>query len=151
MESFSDGVVAVKRPSNTIILLLISLLALGGCAQAATENWAEIRSPHFVVLTDSSEKQARHVADQFERVRSVFHVLLPNANVDPATPIVVVALKDKKGFQALEPEAYLGKGRLDLAGYFLHAPDKNYILLRLDAQGRTSIRDGLSRIHASVA
>jgi tetratricopeptide (TPR) repeat protein len=134
MQSFSDGVVAVKRTSNLFFLLLIFILALGGLAQAA-ENWVEVRSPHFVVLTDANEKQSRHVADQFERVRSVFHVLLPKANVDPAIPIVVVALKDKKGFQALEPEAYLGKGRLDLAGYFLHAADKNYILLRLDAQG----------------
>ncbi len=120
---------------NQILLLLISLLGLGGWARASSENWVEVRSPHFVVLTDSNEKQARHVADQLERVRSVFHVLLPKANVDPSSPIVVVALKDKKGFQALEPEAYLGKGRLDLAGYFLHAPDKNYVLLRLDVQG----------------
>jgi len=47
----------------------------------------------------------------------------------------VLALKDKKSFQSLEPEAYLAKGQLDLAGYFMRAPDKNYILLRLDAQG----------------
>ena len=167
METFSDGVVALRPTLNTVtgllterstrvlpirmpsglptamgkvlrnqtLLLLISLLALGGWARAATENWVEVRSPHFVVLTNSNEKQARHVADQLERVRSVFHILLPKANVDPSSPIVVVALKDKKGFQALEPEAYLGKGRLDLAGYFLHAPDKNYVLLRLDVEG----------------
>ena len=44
-------------------------------------------------------------------------------------------MKDKKAFQALEPEAYLAKGQLELAGLFLRAPDKNYVLLRLDAQG----------------
>ena len=165
MGTFSDGIVAMGRTLSTVVsqqacstrdlpknippgknaigrglhsailLLLTLLLALGGSARAATENWVEVRSPHFVVLTDSNEKQARHVADQFERVRSVFHVLFPKANVDPASPIVVVALKDKKGFRALEPEAYLGKGQLDLAGYFLHAPDKNYVLLRLDVEG----------------
>ena len=127
---------AIKKVlHNATLLVLTSLLALGGTARAATENWLEVRSPHFVVLSDSNEKQARHVADQFERVRSVFHVLFPKADVDPASPIIVVAVKDKKGFRALEPEAYLRKGQLDLAGYFLHAPDKNYVLLRLDVEG----------------
>ena len=47
----------------------------------------------------------------------------------------MLALKDRKAFQALEPEVYLAKGQIDLAGLFMRAPDKNYILLRLDAQG----------------
>jgi len=49
--------------------------------------------------------------------------------------VVVLAIKDKKDFQSLEPEAYLEKGQLDLAGLFLRARDKNYALMRLDAQG----------------
>jgi len=102
---------------------------------AKTDEWMEVRTPHFVVVTNASEKQARHVADQFERMRFVFHKAFPNAHVDPGSPIVVLALKDKKGFQALEPEAYLAKGQLQLAGLFLRAPDKNYVLLRLDAEG----------------
>ena len=61
--------------------------------------------------------------------------MFPQAHVDPGTPIVVLAVKDKKDFQSLEPEAYLAKGQLELAGLFLRAPDKNYVLLRLDAQG----------------
>ncbi len=114
------------------VLLLASTCSTG--ARDANENWVEVRSPHFVVLTDAGEKQGRRIADQFERVRSVFHVLFPKANVDPASPIVVIAVKDKKGFQALEPEAYLAKGQLDIAGFFLRAPEKNYILLRLDVE-----------------
>jgi Tfp pilus assembly protein PilF len=95
----------------------------------------EVRSTHFIVLSDSSEKHARHVADQFERMRFVFHTVFPHSNVDPGTPIIVLAVKDKKDFEGLEPEAYLAKGQLELAGLFLRAPDKNYILLRLDAEG----------------
>ena len=53
----------------------------------------------------------------------------------PDPPVIVLALKDKKAMQALLPEAYLAKGSLGLAGLFLRAPDKNYILVRLDAQG----------------
>jgi tetratricopeptide (TPR) repeat protein len=121
--------------SKQVILSLVLISALLGWARDPNENWVEVRSPHFTVLTDSNEKQGRHIADQFERVRSVFHVLFPKANVDLASPIIVIAVKDKKGFQALEPEDYLGKGRLNLAGLFVRTLDKNYVLLRLDVQG----------------
>ncbi len=116
-----------------LCILLVSLL-LAPLAHAGTEQWAEVRSPHFVVMTDSNAKQAVHLADQFERMRAVFHSLFPKARVDEPSPIVVIAVKDRKGFEALEPAAYLAKGQLTLAGLFLRGNDKNYILLRLDAQ-----------------
>jgi tetratricopeptide (TPR) repeat protein len=104
-------------------------------ASDPNNNWLQVQSPHFVVLTDSNEKQARRIAGQFEEMRSVFHVLFPNGASDTGSPITVLAFKDRKGFQILEPQAYLAKGQLNLAGLFLQAPDKNYILLRLDTDG----------------
>jgi tetratricopeptide (TPR) repeat protein len=117
-------------------LLLVLLLTIAAViASAKTDSWLQVRTPHFIVLTNSNEKQGRHIADQFERMRAVFHKRFPNAHVDPGSPIIVIAVKDKKDFQALEPEAYLAKGQIQLAGLFLRAPDKNYVLLRLDAEG----------------
>ncbi len=104
-------------------------------ASVAPTTWTEVRSPHFIVLTNSGERDGRHVAGQFERMRSVFHKLLPGADSDNDPPITVLALKDRKSLQSIEPESYLAKGSLDLAGMFLRTPDKNYILLRLDTQG----------------
>jgi hypothetical protein len=59
-----------------IFLLLSLLAALVASARDQPENWLEVRSPHFIVLSDSSEKQARHVADQFERVCLVVRNLI---------------------------------------------------------------------------
>jgi len=116
-------------------IVFTALLALTSHATfAATDPWVEVRSNHFQVLTDSNEKQARHILDQFERMRWMFQTLFPKVNVDPAAPIVVLATKNEKGFQAIEPEAYLAKGQLKIAGYFMQAQDKNYILMRLDAE-----------------
>ncbi|MGA2808932.1 MAG: tetratricopeptide repeat protein [Terracidiphilus sp.] len=110
------------------------LLAVFFCpALRAAESWIELRSPHFTVLTDSNEKQARHIADQFERMRWVFQTMYPKVNVDPPQPIVVLAARDQKSFATLEPAAYLAKGQIKLGGLFLQAPDTNYMLLRLDA------------------
>jgi tetratricopeptide (TPR) repeat protein len=116
-------------------LLLFLPLLLTVPAPAKVENWIEVRSPHFIVATNSNEKQARRVADQFERMRSVFHTLFPKLNMDPGAPIVVLAVNGDKDFRALEPEAYLAKGSLRLGGLFLRAPDKNYVLMQLDAEG----------------
>ncbi len=80
-------------------------------------------------------KQARRVADQFERMRSVFHTLFPKIQIDTLGSITVLAIKDEKDFRALEPAAYLAKGQLKLGGLFLRGPDKNYVLMRLDAEG----------------
>lgn len=123
------------------ILLLATLCSavLGSAVLAAArdkpENWVQVRSPHFTIVSNSNEKQARHVADQFERMRSVFHKLFPKLQIDPATPIIVLAIKDEKDFRALEPAAYLAKGQVKLAGLFLTTLDKNYVLMQLDAEG----------------
>jgi tetratricopeptide (TPR) repeat protein len=120
---------------RTIALLVLLAGTLSASARDSVDHWFEVRTQHFVVLTDTNEKQGIRVAAQFERMRSVFHLLMPTASDTAGSPIIVLALKDRKAFQALEPEAYLAKGQLDLAGFFMRAPDKNYILLRMDAQG----------------
>ncbi len=116
-------------------LLLVFLASFPASASSTPDHWVEVRSQHFVVLSNSSEKQARHVSTQFERMRLVFHTLFPNISDGDGTPITVLALKDKKDMQALEPESYLAKGQIDLAGLFLRGSDRNYILMRLDASG----------------
>jgi tetratricopeptide (TPR) repeat protein len=103
-------------------------------AFAAPDQWVEVRSSHFALTTNAGEKQGRHVVDQLERMRWVFGVLFPKFNADPPEPIRVFAAKNGKTFQSVIPQAYLSKGALNLAGYFLNAQDRNYILLRLDAE-----------------
>src|SRR5258708_37858194 len=117
---------------NKLSYVLLFSVALSLQA-GATEQWVQVRSPHFSVVTDSNEKQARHILAQFERMRWVFQTLFPKI-VDPPTAILVFAAKNGKTFQSLEPAAYLAKGQLNLAGYFLSTQDNNYILLRLDAE-----------------
>ena len=121
--------------SRRIVLFALLLTTPLSSGRDKGETWLQVTSPHFVVVTNASEKQGRRVADQFERMRSVFHVAFPKLQIDPGAPIIVLAVKDEKTFKALEPEAYLAKGSLKLGGLFLRAADKNYVLMRLDAQG----------------
>lgn len=117
------------------VLILVFLMAPSYLHGAVLPGqWIETRSEHFRVLTDSDEKQARQVLDEFERMRWTFHSLFPNANVDPVEPIVVLAARNSKSFNAIEPESYLAPGQMKLAGLFMRTYDKNYVLLRLDAE-----------------
>ena len=119
---------------RTLAFCTLMLLCVRAHADSAPV-WLQVTTPHFTVITDANEKQARHVAGQFERMQAVFHKILPAAHSDPAVPIVVLALKNRRDFQTVEPAEYLAKGKLDLAGLFLQSNDRNYILLRLDAAG----------------
>jgi len=117
-----------------LLILALLLAAIPALAQKQGQHWLEVRTPNFTVFTNSSEKDGRRTALQLERMRAVFHLLMPAAS-DDAAPIIVLALKDRKAFRTVEPEAYLAKNQLDLAGLFLRTQDRNYILLRLDAEG----------------
>ena len=118
-----------------IVLFLPLFAAALASARDKPENWLEVRSQHFTVVTNANEKTGRRIADQFERMRSVFHMAFPHLSIDNGSPIIVLAIKDEKDFRALEPQVYLAKGQLKLGGLFLRAPDKNYVLMRVDAEG----------------
>ena len=120
---------------NLATIGLLLALSAGLWARDKGSGWLEVRSPHFTVITDAGAGRGQHVAGQFERLRWVFQSTLPHADLDPANPIVVIAVKDRKDMEALEPEAYLAKGQVSLGGLFSRSTDRNYILVRLDVEG----------------
>ncbi|MBZ5667086.1 MAG: TonB family protein [Acidobacteriia bacterium] len=123
---------AVSR-GTALSLLLLAVFA--SFARAQTDTWLEVHTPHFVVISNSKESDARRVTRQFERMRTVFRKVFPDANLDSSTPIVVLAVEDKRNLQALEPEIYRRQGQVNIAGLFLRAPEKNYVLVYQNAEG----------------
>jgi tetratricopeptide (TPR) repeat protein len=122
-----------RHSASPLCLLVLMMATVAAWAEGSPERWVEVRSTHFAVMTDAGEKDGQRIATQFERMHSVFNKFIPTIGDDSGPPIAVLAVKDRKAMQALEPEAYLGKGKVDLSGLFLYAPGKNYILVRLDA------------------
>jgi tetratricopeptide (TPR) repeat protein len=121
------------RKRAAILAFLVSATLVSG--RDKSQTWLQVSTPHFMVVTNAGEKTGRHIADQFERMRTVFNVAFPHLASDKESPIIVIAIKDEKDFRALEPEVYLAKGQIKLGGLFLAAPDKNYVLMRVDAEG----------------
>ena len=120
---------------RAVLPLLCVLAALVSTAAGQTDAWLQVRTPHFLVVSNAAEKDARLAAQKFEAMRSLFQRVFPEADLDTASPILVLAVQDKRSLQALEPSIYLDKAQVNLIGYFLSAPERNYILILLNAPG----------------
>ncbi len=121
----------MSKPLSLLLCLLAATFASSGERPA---NWIEVHSSRFTIVTNSSEKQGRRIAAQFERMRAIFQESYPGATDDPDGPVLVLAVKRKDQFRSLEPTTYLSSKALPLHGFFVHAADKNYILMRLDSE-----------------
>jgi TonB family protein len=124
----------MKAPPRCVRLATIIglLLAAHGVSVAANPHtWIEVRSPHFVVVSNTSERDARQVANQFETIRAVFLDYFGNLSGNDQ-PVVIVAAKDWETLKPLLPESWTKKGAAHRVGLFLNGPDRSYIGLRLD-------------------
>src|SRR5262245_33860419 len=75
-------------------------------ATAAEKGWIEVRSPHFRVLSDGAEHEARTVAGRFEQMRMAFATALPWLRLDPPVPLLILAPRDETSLKTLLPEMW---------------------------------------------
>lgn len=128
-------------PAVVFTLLTLALLALPGPAQGATrpDRWLEARSPHFVVISNGGEEQARRVSRQFERVRALLRGALASGRDDlrddPRDPVVVLAVNKEDSLRELLPQFWERKGQRPVAAYW-GGPYRHHIVLRVDASDR---------------
>jgi len=112
------------------LLLLLLPLSL-----TATENWVEVRSPHFTVSSNAGEKEARRLANQFEEIRSVFQTAFTSLRVDFGRPLIIIAVRNEDSLKILLPDYYLTKDRMHPTGMYLPRFDRHFALLRTDVSG----------------
>ena len=98
----------MQRPRGAFWELALLLITFVSYSYAGDAEWMEVRSPHFSVVTDTSEKRGREVALRFEQMRAVFGALLTQAKVNLPVPLQVVAFRDTKEMKRHVP---LWKGK----------------------------------------
>lgn len=98
---------------------------------ALASDWFEIKSPNFVVRTDSGDRRGREIALRFEQMRKVFAIFLPRP-LKPAAPLMVIAFRNRAELERVGP---MWKGKpVDLAGFYSKGEDRNYIVLDSQAE-----------------
>jgi TonB family protein len=113
-------------------LILVVLAAQCLLLAAKPQTWVELRSLNFIVVTNANEKQARHVAHQFEMVRAVLLKYFGISRSAVDQPVIIIAAKDEATLKALLPEYWAKPGSMHPAGFYLGSLEKNYVALRLD-------------------
>ncbi len=108
------------------------MLLSAGSVVAGENQWVEVKSPHFSVVTDGGEKRGREVAVRFEQMRAVFGALLVQSNVNLPVPLQIVAFRNTKELRQFAP---LWNGKpTEVAGLFLGNTDRSFILLDLSVE-----------------
>ena len=112
-------------PRFTFVVLLLSLFA-----RAANEpQWLELRSTHYIVVTDAGERRGREVALRFEQMRAVFAGLLMKDRLNESRPLTILAFADDKPYYQLAPLS--GGQPLAAPGFFLSGEDHDFVALNL--------------------
>lgn len=101
---------------NVLRSLLVALLVCSSSALRADQQWIEVNSPHFSIVTDGGEKRAHDVATRFEQMRIAFGALFQKVSVNTA-PLQIIAFRNNKELRQYAP-LYGGKP-IELAGFFL--------------------------------
>jgi hypothetical protein len=120
----------VTRPQTILSILLLTFCTFVS-ASAAEKPWVEVRSPHFRVLSDGSERDARRVAREFEQMRAVLSGQFLNLRLESGAPLLVLAPRDEESMKALAPLMWKRKGAKP-AGFFQHGWEKQYAVVQLD-------------------
>jgi len=116
-------------------ILFIGLLLASFTSAWAQDQWVEVRSPHFSVLTNSGESRGHEIALQLEQMRFLFAQTFFKDQVDQATPLQVIGVKGEKQISEYAP-LFQGKP-VSVAGFYLRTQDKNYIVLDSEARQRS--------------
>lgn len=121
--------IAPRALCHAVIALLFGSLPVSG----STQGWVEVRSPHFVVVTDAGEKRGREVAMRFEQVRAAFgQVIYRNLKVSVPIPVEIIGFRNNKELRQFAP---LWNGKpIELAGYFQQGEDRDFIALDLSSE-----------------
>lgn len=115
---------------HLFIPLCICLLA---CVSASAQNWVEVKSKNFTVVTDGGEKRGREVALRFEQMRQVFGELLLHNKIKPTGPLIILAFKDRRELSQVAP---IWKGKpVELDGVYYGGDDEHFIALNLASEG----------------
>lgn len=117
---------------RALALALCSTLAATG-ARAGASTWVEVKSPHFLVITNAGDGAGRRTAWQFEQIRSGLSRLWPWAKIEAGRPFVVFAVKDEATLKTLGPQYWEGK-RFRPVSFSASGRDRQFVALRTDVR-----------------
>jgi tetratricopeptide (TPR) repeat protein len=120
-------------PKNPHLPLLVAAALLACAPPAAAQQWVEVRSKNFSLITDAGEKRGREVVRHFEQMHAAFGALFQRTKVQTPAPLEIIAFRDSK---QMRPYLPLWEGKpVEMSGFFQSSEDVNFIALDLSSGG----------------
>jgi len=116
------------------VLAFVSVFAAAAPCRAA-DQWLEIKSPHFTVVSNAGQGAARNLAWQMEQIRSALGAIWPWAHLDLDRPFIVFGAKDEHSMRTLAPRYWEEKGSMHPDSVWVEAADRYYLAVRTDVKG----------------
>jgi tetratricopeptide (TPR) repeat protein len=111
--------------------ILVALLFVACCfaPASAAENWVQVRTKNFFLISNAAEAEVRQTAARLERFREAFRQLFPQIKLDGGIRTNVVVFRDSASYAPFKPKRRDGSVDIAVAGYFQPGEDVNYITL----------------------
>jgi TPR repeat protein len=104
---------------------------------AAADDWIEVKSAHFTVVSNAGDRATRRLVWQLEQVRSAISALFAWAKPDLSKPLSVIVLKDQNSMRALAPRYWEERRNIKPASVWVTGADQHYLVLRTDVEAET--------------
>jgi tetratricopeptide (TPR) repeat protein len=115
--------------------VIVCLIATGVAIRlSAADQWFEVKSAHFTVVSNGSERNTRTLVWQLEQVRGAMAALFAWARVDLNEPLMVIAVKDENSMRAMAPRYWEERGSVHPASVWVSGADQHYLTIRTDLQ-----------------
>ncbi len=98
-------------------------------------NWVEVRTPHFVVVSNAGRHSAHDTAEHFEQIRQLFSQALPGRIAESGPPLTVFAVGSERTLKRLLPEYWERRGGTRPVGVFRSTQTGTQVAVRADLLG----------------
>lgn len=116
-----------------VVASFVSITAPVPCR--AADQWVEVKSAHFTVVSNAGTGAARNLAWQMEQIRSAVGTIWPWVHLDLPRPLVVLGAKDEQSMRALVPQYWQEKGSMHPASVWVDSGERYFLAVRTDIRG----------------
>lgn len=121
-------------PSACAMAAIIALSQPACLAHSEKSGWIEVRSPHFIVDSNSGKGPAKATASQFEQIRQVLSLVLTGVGSAHEPPLTILAVDGEFSLKRLLPGYFKKRGQAHPAGLFFDSPAGAFVVLRTDVE-----------------
>ena len=131
----ADRVGEVAGGGGVRTVVALALLAAWPAAPAtAADQWIEVKSAHFTVVSNASERTTSRLVWQLEQVRSAMTTLFRGRRPSSNRPLDLIVAKDENSMRVLVPHTWEERRAVRPASVWVGGPDATYIVLRADVE-----------------